>query len=165
LLSSERLFSALLYALFAAPAAVVVIWLVWRVMAWCLFHTASISARIGSLPAVLQVPIVIGLLLVAWPLLLLALCGWILTLIFPGLAAEQGRVPRIFARNTSQALSYVFIFLLTLPLLIVPLRYLAYRVAGPQISTWHWVLVFGPISALAIWLAVHIRRKQTEDQF
>jgi hypothetical protein len=157
-LASERLFSAALYALFAAPAAAVVIWLVWRVMAWCLFHTASVSAWIGSLPAILQIPIVIGLVLIAWPLLLLALLGWILTLIFPGLTVEQGRVPRIFARNRSRALSYTFLFLLALPLLVVPLRYLAYRLAGAEITTWHWLLVFGPISVLAIWLAAHIRR-------
>src|SRR5262249_28547472 len=35
--ASERLFSTLSYAVFATPAAIVVIWVVWRVLAWCLF--------------------------------------------------------------------------------------------------------------------------------
>ena len=163
--SSERLFSTLSYALFAAPAAVVVIWVIWRVMVCCLFYTSVVSAWVGSLPVFLRIPIVIGLLLVAWPLLLLALSGWIVTRLFPGLAVEQGEVPRLFARSTSQAFSYVFIFFLVVPVLSVPLKYLAYRLAGPQISTWHWILVFGPIPVLAIWLAVRVRRKQAEDRF
>ena len=163
--SSENLFSTLTYVLFAAPAAVVVIWLIWRVMVWCLFHTALVSAWAGSLPATFQVPIVTGLLLIAWPLLLLALLGWILTLIFPSLAVEHGEVPRLFARSTSQALSHIFLFCLFLPLVLVPLRYVADRLEGPQISTWHWILVFGPIPVLAIWLALRIRRKQTENRF
>ena len=101
--SSERLFSTLSYVIFAAPAAAVVIWIVWRVMVWCLFYTALVSAWVGSLPAIFQIPIVIGLLLFAWPLLLLALLGWILILIFPGLASEHGEVPRLFARSRSAA--------------------------------------------------------------
>jgi hypothetical protein len=128
-------------------------------MVWCLFYTALVSAWVGSLPAVLQVPIVIGLLLVAWPLLLLALVGWILTLIFPSLAIEPGEVPRLFARSTSRALSYVFLSFLALPLVCVPLRYLADRLEGPKISFWHWLLVFGPIPLLLIWLVARIRRK------
>ena len=163
--SSERLFSTLSYALFAAPAAAVVIWLVWRVMVWCLFYTAVVSAWVGSLPAVLRIPIAIGLSLVAWPLLLLSLLAWIVTRLFPGLAVEPGEVPRLFARSTSAAFSWVFIFFLVLPVISVPLKYLAYRLEGPQISTWHWLLVFGPIPVLAIWLAVRVRRKQAEDRF
>src|SRR6266700_4638509 len=97
--SSEDLFTNLSYVLFVAPAAVVVIWMVWRVMVWCLFYTAVVSAWVGSLPAIFQIPMMIGLLLVAWPLLLLALFGWILVLIFPGLAVEHGEVPRLFARS------------------------------------------------------------------
>jgi hypothetical protein len=158
--SSERLFSTLSYVIFAAPAAAVVIWIVWRVMVWCLFYTALVSAWVGSLPAIFQIPIVIGLLLFAWPLLLLALLGWILILIFPGLASEQGEVPRLFARSTSQTFSYIFLFLVALPLVVVPLRYLADRLEGPQISFWHWLLVFGPIPVLVIWLVARIRRKQ-----
>ena len=162
--SSENLFSTLTYVLFVAPAAVVVIWVVWRVMVWCLFYTALVSAWVGRLPAVFQIPIVIGLLLIAWPLLLLALLGWILTVIFPRLALEQGEVPRLFARSTSPALSYIFLSLLLLPLVLVPLRYLADRLEGPQISFWHWVLVFGPLPILAIWLVARVRRNQIGDR-
>jgi hypothetical protein len=156
----DNLFSTLSYAMFAAPAAAVVIWMVWRVMVWCLFYTTLVSGWLGGLPAIYQIPILIGLLLVAWPLLLLALCGWILTLALPGLALEHGEVPRLFARSRSRAFSQVFLFLLLLPLIVVPLRYLADRLEGPQISFWHWVLVFGPLPALAIWLAARIRQKR-----
>jgi hypothetical protein len=158
--AAENLFSTLSYVLFVAPCAVVVIWVVWRVMAWCLFHTARVSAWVGSLPAIFQVPLVIGLVLVAWPLLLLALFGWILVLIFPGLAVQRGEVPRLFARSQSPALHYIFVSFLLLPLVLVPLRYLADRIEGPQISFWHWLLVFGPLPVLAIWLVVRIRRSQ-----
>ena len=158
--SSEILFSNLTYVMFAAPAAVVVIWTVWRVMVWCLFYTVVVSAWAGSLPAVFRIPMTIGLLLVAWPLLLLALLGWILVLIFPGLAVEHGEVPRLFARSRSRALSYVFLFCLALPLIFVPLRYLADRLEGPKISFWHWLLVLGPIPVLVIWLVARIRRKE-----
>ena len=157
--SSENLFSTLSYVVFAAPGAVVVIWVVWRLMAWCLFYTAVVSAWVGGLPALFQVPIVIGLVLVAWPLLLLALIAWIATAIFPRLAVEQGQAPRLFARSTSPTLSYVFWFCLALPLVFVPLRYLADRLEGPQISVWHWLLVFGPIPMLALWLVARVRRK------
>jgi len=157
--SSESLFSTLTYVLFVAPCAVVVLWMVWRVMVWCLFYTGLVSAWVGSLPALIQVPTSIGLLLVAWPLALLALAGWIVVLIFPRLAVEQGEVPRLFARSRSQALSYVFLFCLALPLVCVPMRYLADRLEGPQISLWHWLLVFGPLPVLAIWLVARIRRK------
>jgi hypothetical protein len=129
-------------------------------MAWCHFYTALVSAWVGSLPAILQVPISIGLLLVAWPLLLLALFGWILVLIFPRLAVQHGEVPRLFARSTSHALHYIFVSFLLLPLVLVPLRYLADRIEGPQISFWHWLLVFGPIPVLVIWLVARIRRTQ-----
>ena len=158
--SSENLFSTLSYVLFVAPCAVVVIWVIWRVMAWCRFNTALVSAWVGSLPAIFQVPILIGLLLVAWPLLLLAFFGWILVLIFPSLAVQHGEVPRLFARSTSQTFSYIFLFLVALPLVVVPLRYLADRLEGPQISFWHWLLVFGPLPVLVIWLVARIRRKQ-----
>ena len=158
--SQEDLFSTLSYALFAAPAAVVVIWVVWRVMAWCLYHTAQVSAWVGRLPAVFQIPITIGLLLLAWPLLLLALLAWILTLAFPSLAVEQGEAPRVFARNKSQAVSYIFLFFVALPLLVVPTRYLADKLEGPQISFWHWLLVLVPIPVLAVWLVARLRRKQ-----
>jgi hypothetical protein len=147
------------YVVFAAPGAVVVIWVAWRVMAWCLFHTARLSAWIGGLPALFQIPIVTGLLLVAWPLLLLALMAWILGVIFPGLAVEGSGAPPVFARSTSPALSYVFWFCLALPLVCVPLRYLADRLEGPQIGFWHWLLVFGPIPLLALWLVARVRRK------
>ena len=156
--SSEDLFSTLTYVLFVAPAAAVVLWLVWQVMVWCLFHAALVSAWVGSLPANFQIPVLIGLLLVAWPLLLLALFAWILVRVFPGLAVEQGEVPRLFGRRPSRAFSYVFLSLLVLPLVLVPLRFLADRLEGPQISFWHWLLVLGPLSLLAIWLVARIRR-------
>ena len=157
----DNLFSTLSYAMFVAPAAAVVIWMVWRIMVWCLFYTTLVSNWLGSLPTLFQIPTLIGLVLVAWPLLLLALCGWILTLVFPGLALERGEVPRLFVRSKSQAFSQIFLFLLLLPLIVVPLRYLADRVEGPQISVWHWVLVFGPLPVLAIWLVARsIRRKR-----
>jgi hypothetical protein len=146
--------------MFVAPAAVVVMWTVWRVMIWCLFHTGVVSAWVGSLPILFQVPMTIGLVLVAWPLLLLALLSWMLVLIFPGLAVEQDEVPRLFARSTSRALSYVFLFCLALPLVFVPFRYLADRLEGPKIAFWHWLLVLGPIPVLVIWLVALIRRKQ-----
>ena len=160
--SSERLFNIFLYALWVMPAVVVVTWVVWRVMVWCLYYTALVSAWVGRLPAILQVPIVIGLFLLGWPLLLLALLGWLLIRVFPGLAVEHGEVPRLFARSRSQALSYIFLsFLILLPV-VVPLRYLADRLEGPQISFWHWLLVFGPIPVLTIWLVARIRRMRWE---
>ena len=157
--SSENLFSTLSYVVFVAPAAVVLIWALWRVMVWCLFHASLVSAWIGGLPTLFQVPILVGLLLIAWPLLLLALAAWILVLAFPGLALEPGEVPRLFARNKSQVLSYVFLFCLVLPVVFVPLRYLADRVEGPQILFWHWLLVVGPIAMLVFWFVAFLRRK------
>jgi hypothetical protein len=32
------------------------------------------------------------------------------------------------------------------------------RIEGPQISFWHWVLVFGPLPMLLIWLVARVRR-------
>ena len=161
--SSERLFNIFLYGLWVLPAAVVMAWVVWRAMVWCLYQLSSGAAWVGRLPAILQVPIVIALLLLAWPLLLLALFGWLLIRVFPGLAVEHGEVPRLFARNRSQALSYIFLsFLIFLPV-VVPLSHLADRLEGPQISFWHWLLVFGPIPVLIIWLIARIRRMQREN--
>ena len=160
LAASERLFSTLSYAVFAAPGVVVVMWIVWRLMAWCLFQTAEVSAWVYRLPAPLPVPVAVGLLLIGWPLLLLALVAWILIRIFPGLAVEQGQAPRLFARNTSSALSHVFLFCVALPLVFVPLRYLADRLEGPKILLWHWLLVLGPISVLVIWLIARMCQKQ-----
>lgn len=130
LLSSEKLFSTLTYVLFVSPAAVVVIWVLGRLTAWCLYYAGLVAAWVGGLPAILQVPIVVGLLLVAWPFLLLAALRWILVLIFPSLALEADEVPRLFARNTSRAISYAFLFCLLLPLVLVPLRFLADRLEG-----------------------------------
>jgi hypothetical protein len=95
------------------------IWVIWRVMAWCRFYIIRI---------------------------------------FPGLAVQRGEVPRLFARSTSHALHYIFVFFLLLPLVLVPLRYLADRIEGPQIAFWHWLLVVGPIPVLLIWLVARIRR-------
>lgn len=162
MLSSEKLFSTLTYVLFVSPAAVVVIWALGRIAAWCLFYAGLVSGWVGGLPVILQVPIVVGLLLVAWPLFLLAAIRWILVLVFPALALEQGEVPRLFARNTSRAISYTFLFCLLLPLVLVPLRFVADRLEGPQINFWHWVLVFGPIPLMVIGLVALIRRKRDE---
>ena len=123
--SSENLFSTLSYAVFAAPGAVVVAWIVWRLTVWCLYHARRI-----------------------------------LVVLFPGLGVEQGEVPRLFARSQSRALSHVFLFFIALPLVFVPLRYLADRLEGPQILVWHWLLVFGPIAVLAIWLVARVRRNR-----
>jgi hypothetical protein len=157
--ASERLFSTLSYAIFVAPGAVVVIWIVWRVMVWCLFHAAVVSAWVGRLPAPFRVPTAVGLGLIAWPLLLLALGAWSLLRLFPGLAAAPGQ-PRLFARSTSRALSHVFLFCLALPLVFVPMRYLADRLEGPKILFWHWLLILGPLPVLVIWLIARLRRKQ-----
>jgi hypothetical protein len=123
--SSERLFSTVSYALFIAPGAVVVMWILWRVAVWCRFHTARLVARVGGSPA-----------------------------------AKNYDFPRLFARNTSRAISYFFIFFLALPLLVVPLRYLADRLEGPQIGVLHWLLVVGPLPVLIAWLVALIRRKE-----
>jgi hypothetical protein len=122
--SSERLFSTLSYALFVAPGAVVVVWIVWRVAIWCLFYAALLRAWVS------------------------------------GHALDHGEAPRLFARNTSRSISYVFIFFLALPLLLVPLRYLADRLEGPQIGVLHWLLVAGPLPVLLTWLVALIRRHQ-----
>ena len=160
--SSESLFSGLSYALFAAPGAVVVSWMLWRAMAWCLFHTAVVSAWLGTQSAVVQIPIAIGLLLLAWPLLVLALLAWILIRIFPAFAIHPGRAPRLFAPSKSRALSSIFVFFLAMPLAFVPLRYVAYQLEGSQIGVWHWLLVFGSILLLLIWLIARLRRRQDE---
>jgi hypothetical protein len=73
-------------------------------MVWCLFHCLDFSL-VGSLPAIFQIPIVIGLLLFAWPLLLLALL-LILILIFPGLASEHSEVPRLLLVAVSNLFLY-----------------------------------------------------------
>jgi hypothetical protein len=112
---SENLFSAVSYALFAAPAAIVVIWLVWHLTVWCLSH-----------------------------------------------ARRQGAAPRLFARNTSRTVSAFFLFFLALPLVLVPLKFLAYRLAGPQITGWHWLIAYGPVPVMALWLAARLRRKRTD---
>jgi hypothetical protein len=157
--SSENLFSSLSYAVFVAPAAVVLAWVVWRVMVLCQFYASRVAGWLGRLPAILRVPVAIGLLAVAWPILLLALAAWIGIRVFPGLRLEQGRVPRLFARTESRALSWVFVFCLVLPLIFVPLRYLADRVEGPGISLWHWLLVAGPLPPLVIWFIAFLRRR------
>jgi hypothetical protein len=157
--SSENLFSTLSYAIFVAPAVVVLVWVAWRAMVWCLFHASLGAAWIRCRPVVVQVPILIGLLPFAWPILLLALIAWIVIRAFPDLALDPGEVPRLFARARSRALSLVFVFCLVLPLVFVPLRYLAYLVEGPRISFWHWLLVVGPMSLLAIWFVGFIRRQ------
>lgn len=158
--SSEQLFNAMIYVLYAGPAAVVVAWAVWRLMVWCLFYTRVAWAWGRTRPAIVQVPLLIGLVLCAWPLLLLSLLGWPLTLAFPALAAGPGETPRLFARSESQVLSYVFLFLLFLPLVCVPMGDVAYRLEGPKISFWHWTLVFGPIPVLAYALYAYGRRER-----
>src|SRR6185369_11641813 len=60
----DNLFSTLSYAMFAAPAVAVVIWVVWRLMVWCLFYATLVSTWVGSQPAVIQIPTLIGLVLV-----------------------------------------------------------------------------------------------------
>ena len=109
--ASERLFSTLSYAVFATPAAIVVIWVVWRVLAWCLF-------------------------------------------------LGRGQAPQLFARNTSATLSHVFLFCVALPLVFVPMRYLADRLEGPKILVWHWLLVLGSLLVVTIWFIARLRRKQ-----
>ena len=160
--SSVSLFNILLYALFAAPGEIVVTWVAWRIMAWCLFQTARAWAWARSLPVRLRIPVLVGLLLLAWPLLLLALMAWTLVRIFPGLAAEEGDVPRLFAPNRSRILSQLFLFFVFLPLVVVPLKYLANQLGGPQVSVWHWVLVFGPVPVLLFWLVARLRRRPDE---
>jgi hypothetical protein len=127
--SSERLFSAFAYVVFSAPAALVLLWMLWRLMAWCHFHATTILKRS-----------------------------------FPGLALEQRKAPRLFVRSRSRALSHVFVFALVMPLLFVPLRYLAYRIEGPQIGLWHWLLVPVPMLFLLIWLVARIRRMPDWDR-
>jgi hypothetical protein len=158
--SSENLFNTSQYALFAAPGALVVIWMAWRVMAWCLFHMAAVAAWLGRQPSRFQLPLTVGLLLVAWPLLLPALSGWLLTRLFPALALAPDVVPRLFARTSSRAFSHLFLFFLALPLVVVPLKFLAHRLAGTEISVWHWLLVYGPILVLLTCLTAHLRRMQ-----
>ena len=109
--ASERLFSTLSYAIFVAPAAVVLIWALWRLLAW-------------------------------------------------GLLLAQGRAPQLFARNTSATLSHVFLFCVALPLVFVPMRYLADRLEGPKILFWHWLLVLGSLAVVTIWFIARLRRKQ-----
>jgi hypothetical protein len=158
--ASERLFSQLSYAVFAAAGGVVVVWMLWRLMAWCLFYAPAVSAWVGRLPTVAQVPLAVGLLLVAWPLFGLAFLAWILVRLFPRLAGEPGQPPRLFGRNTSPALSQVFLFCVGLPLVFVPMRYLADRLEGPKIHFWHWLLVLGAMFALAIWFIARLLRPQ-----
>jgi hypothetical protein len=156
--SSENLFSSLSYAIFVAPAAVVLTWMAWRIMVLCLFYTFSGATWIGGRPATFRVPLLIGLVPVTLPMLAMAFPAWILMRVFPGLALEPGEVPRLFVRTKSYALSAIFVFCLVLPLVCVPLRYLADRVEGPKIGVWHWVLLLGPLTALIIWFARFLRR-------
>ena len=131
-------------------------------MVWCLFYTAVVSTWVGSLPAIFRIPILIGLLLLARPLLLLALSSWILILIFQALPLNMAKFHVFFPSgrpNSSLFLMFSFPWW-PLPLVLVPLRYLADRLEGPQISFWHWLLVFGPLPLLLIWLVARIRRKQ-----
>ena len=109
--ASERLFSTLSYAVFVAPAVVVVLWVLWRVVAWSVF-------------------------------------------------LARGRAPQLFARNTSATLSHVFLFCVFLPLVFVPMRYLADRLEGPKILFWHWLLVLGSLAVVTIWLIARLRRRQ-----
>ena len=122
MLSSERLFSILTYALFATPAAIVVLWAVWRVMLWCL-----------------------------------SILAWFAY--FPALACSTAKSPVSWSR----ALSLVFLSFLILLFFVVPLKFLAHWIAGPQVSVWHWLLVFGPIPLLIVWLVARIRRLQREE--
>jgi hypothetical protein len=105
--ASERLFSALSYAVFAAPAVVVLAWMVGHVIAW-------------------------------------------------GVKRDR----RLFARSPSPALARVFLFCLVLPLVFVPMRYLADRIEGPKILLWHWLLVPGSMAVLALWLIARWRRQR-----
>jgi hypothetical protein len=83
--------------------------------------------------------------------------------LFPGLGVQHGEVPRLFARSRSRALSLVFLSFLILLFFVVPLKFLAHWIAGPQVSIWHWLLVFGPIPLLIVWLVARIRRLQREE--
>jgi hypothetical protein len=162
LASSQYLFNTLQYALFAAPGVIVLLWVAWRIMAWCLFQSDRIWAWTRGLPVRLRCPVLVGLLILGWPLLLLALVAWILVCLFPGLATEEGDVPRLFAPNRSKILSQLFLFFVFLPLVTVPLKFLAHHLAGPQISVWHWALVYGPVPVLLFWLVARLRRKPAE---
>src|SRR6476646_536234 len=77
-------------------------------------------------------------------------------------ARGQCAAPRLFARNTSRTVSAFFLFFLALPLVLVPLKFLAYRLAGPQITAWHWLIAYGPVPVMALWLAARLRRKRTD---
>jgi hypothetical protein len=151
----------LLFVALAVPVAVAVMWMVWRVIVWCVFFTAGFSLWVKSLPAIIQIPILIVLLLIAWPLLLLALFAWKLFQIFPSLFPKgDGDVPRFSSFSESLAWSDFLVLLLGYPLVALPLFFLAKVLAGPQISIWHWLIVFGPILLLVIWLVARIRRKE-----
>lgn len=95
-------------------------------------------------------------------MLLPALIAWTLVRIFPGLAAGEDDVPGLFAPNRSRILSQLFLFFVFLPLVLVPLKYLANQLGGPQVSAWHWVLVIGPVPVLLLWLVARLRRKPDE---
>jgi hypothetical protein len=158
--SAEYLFSTLSYVLFVAPCAVVVIWVFLARHGLVPFLRCpgfSLGRQLASHLSGSNAARAVAGRLAATPAGTLCLdpCSD-----FPGLAVQRGEVPRLFARNTSHALHYIFVFFLLLPLVLVPLRYLADRIEGPQIWFWHWLLVFGPIPVLAIWLVTRIRRNQ-----
>lgn len=91
----------LLVLIVGLPIAALVIWLFWRACVWCLCLASIISLWLLGLPTKLYIPLMVILAIVAWPLALLALFGWMLLAIFPGLMPEDNGSnwkPRLRAR-------------------------------------------------------------------
>lgn len=60
-------------------------WLLWRICVWCLFLVAVVSLSLLALPPMIYIPLMVILAVIAWPIALLALLGWLLLVAFPGL--------------------------------------------------------------------------------
>jgi len=62
-----------------------ILWALWRVAVWCLFWVSIISLWLLQFPAVFYIPLMVILAVIAWPIAILALFGWLLMALFPGL--------------------------------------------------------------------------------
>ncbi|MGH6917279.1 MAG: hypothetical protein ACREJ0_06200 [Geminicoccaceae bacterium] len=68
--------------------AVLVVWLLWRICVWCLALVSVVSLWLLALPPMIYIPLMVILAVIAWPVALLALFGWLLLAIFPGLIPD-----------------------------------------------------------------------------
>lgn len=81
--------SIILVLVIGLAVAALVIWCLWRISVWCLALVSVVSLWLLTLPPMIYIPLMVILAVIAWPVAFLALFGWVLLAIFPGLMPED----------------------------------------------------------------------------